>query len=221
MAEISNLVACDRALGKHLADCEWSSRLKDLADFNDRPTAEKIFRGDNEDIELFLQKLAKSIPTQVKLPIIGYFRGIGLTIDMEDPEPFSVNLETTNGQRAYNIEYANYTFNYNVCIIGHGAASIHEIGLPLHRYFHLNPVFNCKYRLFYDSEENRAAKFNLPALIMEPRNIGFDDVTPKKDNITQIFAANAAYSVKIPMIWADQVAPDDTEVEFLSIIAGY
>jgi len=216
--EISNLVAADRALGKHISQCEWNSRLQGLQDFNTRPIKEKIYRGDNEDPERFLKNLASSVPESVKLPIISYFRGIGFTLDMEEFQIFKVPLSNVEGTRHYNVEYANYTFTWNVSIIGHGAASIHEIGLPLHRYFHENPLFNIPYNLIYDIPENRAVKFNLPATIKEPRNIPFDDSTPKKDNITQVYAASASFEIKVPMIWMEQVTPVIEEIEFMAMI---
>ncbi len=216
--EISNLIAADRAFGAHIGACPWKSRLTALQDFNTRPIKEKIYRGDNDDPERFLKHLAKSLPANFKLPIVSYFRGVGFSLNMEDGLVFKKRLSNVEDSRHYDFEYGNYTFNYNVCIVGHGAASIHEVGLPLHRYLEKNKTFNIPYRLFRDEQANRAVKFNLPATISEPKNIPFDDATPKKENITQVYAANASYEVNVPMIWGEQVEPEFLDVEFMPMV---
>ncbi len=217
--EISNLVAADRALGKHLSQCQWNSRLIGLQEFNDREPGEKIYRGDNENPDLFLQQLAESVPDQIQLPLISYFRGIGFCIDIEDVQTLQVPLSNVEGTRHYEVEYANYAFTWTICIIGHGAASIHEIGLPLHRYLYQNPIFNIPYRLFHDKQEGRAVVFRLPATVIEPITIPFVDATPQKSTLKQIYAAIASYKIKVPMIWMEQVTPVVEEIELMPIIS--
>ncbi len=217
--EISNIVAVDRAFGKHIGNCPWNSRLEDLQEFNNREIKGKIYRGDNTDPESFLRQLAKSIPDPVKLPFVSYFRGLDIRIDHDESHGVSVSLKSQDGLRQYDVEYYNYEFDYHVCIIGHGAYSIHEIGLPLHHYIAKNKTFDVGYRLFYDEAEDRCALFHLPVTIKRTRSVSFVDITPKKENITQIYAANASYQLKVPMIFAEMVAPVDVEVELMPIIS--
>lgn len=133
--EISNPVAVDRALGKHIGNCPWQSRLTTLQEFNTRAIKEKIYYGDNDTAEKVLQNLAKSIPEDLRLPIVGYFRALDIIMDTTDGQVAKVKLSNIEGTRHYDVEYSNYIFRYSVMIIGFGSASIHEVGLPLHQQF--------------------------------------------------------------------------------------
>lgn len=218
--EISNPVAADRALGKHIGSCPWQSRLINLQEFTSRSIKDKVYYGNNDSPELFLQNLAKSLPANLRLPVIGYFRELDFWMDTTDTKAYEFSLSNTEGTRHYDLEYANYYFRYAIMIAGHGSSTIHEVAIPLHRHLCNNPGFNVPYRLFYDKSENRAVKFNLPASIKDPSSVYFRDITPRKDNITQVYAVVGYFAVKIPMIWMDQVSPIEEEIEFMPMIVG-
>ncbi len=216
--EISNPVAVDRALGKHIGNCPWQSRLAGLQEFNTRSTEQKIYYGENGDPEAFLEHLAGSVPDSVQLPLVSFFRGLDFSIDSEETGSSRFSLSNTEDTRHYDIDYTNYCFIYHVSVIGHGSASLHEVAMPLHHYLASNPVLNVPYRLFHDKMANRAVKFNMPATIKNPWHIEFKDITPKKDNITQVYAISAALEVKVPMIWMEQVTPIVEDIVFMPMI---
>ncbi|MBU2648777.1 hypothetical protein KKI24_28980 [bacterium] len=267
--EISNNVAFDRAFGKHLHTCPWASRHKDLQDFNVATSKQRIYRGENEDPDMFLINVAKSAKDAVTLPIVGYFRSPDVPVNMEDFMPITAELlnklsfdvwdiETTystgdikkvddtayksqqddnlghdpetddgtwwkvyNTLKQFNIRYQNRTASVNVLVVGHGRAAVDEVALPLETYLQDNRVIYIPYRMFFGVNDQTAAKFNLPAIIKEPDNITFSDVTVKKDGITQIFAKSASYEVNLPFLSGHQIAPVDIEVEFMPIIANW
>lgn len=265
--EITNIEAFDRAFGKHLNDCPWASRLKDLQDFNTASAKERIYRGDNEDIEAFLKNVAKSTSDEIKLPIVSYWRDPDMPVHTEDFQIISHQLKnqlnydawdvattyalgdikkvddtayksqqadntgndpTTddgtwwkvyNTLKQFNVDYQNHSANVTIIVIGHGRAAAEEVAFPLSRYLQKNRVINIPYRMFIDTENQIAAKFNLPAIIKEPDTISFGDVTVKKDKMTQVYARSATYEVNVPMLDGEVIAPVDIEVEFMPIIA--
>lgn len=220
MAEISNLIAADRALGKHISECVWKSRLSDLQEFNTRAIDKKIYRGDNEDPERFLKLLAKTEDTAIQLPLIGYFREVGFGVEPEDPSPDIRSILTNiEGTRGFDIEITNYAFSYSVLVVGHGAASVHEVGIPIHRYFQNHQYFRIPYRILTDEAANKAVKFSLYGRIKEPSAVMFDDATPIKENIKQIYAAKGLFEVTIPLIWGEEIAPVVEEIQFMPMIA--
>ena len=117
--------------------------------------------------------------------------------------------------------HLNHTVSYNITIVGLDAEPVDELARALHRYLRKNKVFWVWYLLFYDQANNRAAKFRLPVTIKEPENIPFGNVTVKKDGITQIHALSAVYEFRLPMLFVEQVAPVDIEVEFMPIIGNW
>jgi len=219
LEEIGNLIAVDRSLGKHIAACTWSSRLISLTDFNTRSADDKIFRGENEDPEKFLKRLAESLPDKVQLPLINYHRDVGFGINMEDPLPTNdFELTTVDGKRKYEGQNASYVFTFTIGIIGHSASDIHEIGLPLHRYFHENPVFNIPYKLLHNEEADRAVKMNMPATVLEPRNIPFDSTSPVKDHMKQLYSATASFEIKVPVLYMKEIPVENENVDLKPLI---
>jgi hypothetical protein len=218
--EISNPVAVDRALGKHLGNCPWQSRLVGLQEFNNRLVEKKIYYGESEKPESFLENLAASLPENLQLPVVSFFRELDFAQDQDETGVSSFSLSNTEDTRHYEIEYTNYLFKYSITVIGHGSASLHEVAIPLHHYLAKNPVVNVPYRLFHDKIENRAVKFNLPATIKNPWQVAFKDVTPRKDNLTQVFAINGRFEVKVPMIWMEQVTPIVEDIVFMPMIVS-
>ena len=124
-----------------------------------------------------------------------------------------------NTLKQFNVRYQNRTANVTILVIGHGKASVDEVAEPLEIYIQDNKVIWIPYRMFIDKTNQIAAKFNFPALVKEPDMISFGDVTVKKDKLTQVYARSASYEVNFPTMSGDMVAPVDTEIEFMPIIA--
>lgn len=222
--EISNLMACDRAFGRHINECPWESRLLSLRDdFNHRPASERIYRGENEDSDAFLTLLARSADDGgIRLPVVGYFRDLGFGF-ASSGKPIEGLLPGPGNERRYKVRYAHYLLNYRIVIAAHSRAEVHEVALPLHYYLFRNGTLKTHHLFFRDGDgleqESRPLGFSLPMTIINPGETVFRDTTSDSESVVRIYSAAAEYRLKAPVFFMNRVEPLKEEIEFMEMLA--
>lgn len=227
MKEVSNIIALDRAFTRHITECDTQTGLTELKEFYSRPITERFFRGDNEDINVFIAQLNKDLAyqtvekKQVKLPIVSLFRKLEFKVDSDDAKIQQVSLQTVPKAEepvlGFKAERQNLIFTYSIVIAAKKRGHVHDLAVPLLTYLCRKDKFKMGFKLLKDETSGTHVNFNVLAEMKDPYNTTFDEVTPFKDTKKQIYAVQGNFEIKAPVLFLEGVIPEEYEYELQTI----
>lgn len=219
--DLSELDAVDKAFGAHIVDglramsnCGGSP---DFRSFLGRDSRQQVFRGEAESPKAMVQALkgyraqqtqdatGDRIRNSVKLPVIWYYRELGLrTAEEEQGGQFSgADCLCDSKKQAYALSMAKLLLSYRVGFLARDKSTAQRMALAWHFWISDRRAGNHKFEVPFRVQGER---FSLECVIQDPQALTAENISLDPRSDERLFALQTVHEVMAPVLYGRQVA---------------